>query len=60
MGGILPALCGRGLFDSTHYDAGQIYKEMFQENFYTDEPVEVYWEMEEAKLIGVIGGLIGH
>lgn len=46
------------VFDPVHYDAGEVYKEMLQRKFYVDEPVEVYWEMEEAKLLAVVADLI--
>lgn len=53
--------CAAGIvFEATHYDAALIYREMLEGQFYTSEPVEVYWEMEEAKLIAVVDRLVRH
>jgi glycosyltransferase involved in cell wall biosynthesis len=46
------------VFDPAHFDAAQIYREMFEKTFYTAEPAEVYWETEEPKLLGVVERLL--
>lgn len=47
------------VFDRNNIHAAIICKEMMQKNFYTTEPIAVYWETEEPKLLGVFEGLSG-
>jgi hypothetical protein len=46
------------VFDSLHFDAGQIYRQMTSRAFYTADPSIVYWETEEPKLLRVVDDLL--
>ena len=46
------------VFDTHHFDAAFIYKEMLETTFYTAEPSAVYWEAEEPKLLQVVEELV--
>ena len=46
------------VFDATHFDAAQIYREMTGRTFYTTHPTDVYWKSEEPRLLGVVESLL--
>ncbi|HET9487790.1 MAG TPA: glycosyltransferase [Chryseosolibacter sp.] len=46
------------VFDSLHFDAGQIYRQMTSGTFYTADPSIVYWDSEEPKLLRVVDDLL--
>ncbi len=39
------------VFNPDHYNAADILREMLTGSFYTSDPVEVYWESEEPRLL---------
>ena len=48
------------VFDASHPDAAAVQSEMLTKAFYTSEPVDVYWESEEPKLLQVLRRVITH
>lgn len=42
------------VFETAHYDAGEIYREMMTRKFYPVDPKAVYWESEASKVLAVL------